>query len=519
MGAKMAVNTDAGERSTRWFPVDEFGAKPDGQTPATKAFADAVAACVSAGGGTVYVPPGTFLSGPIRLESNVTLYLEAGATVRFSRNPDDFPIVFTRWAGFECYAYSPCIFADGAENVALRGAGVLDGQGESWWHEFRELKAGRRASRPRDAELAEKNSGIAGVWDEWDSQFLRPALVQFKDCTRVRIDGTTHRNSPFWNTHILYCCDVVVTGATFENPYDAPNADGLDIDSSRDVRVENCLFDVGDDCLCLKSGINEDGRRVGKVCENVVVSNCIMRHGHGGVVCGSDSAAGIRRLSVTNCIFTGTERGFRVKSNRQRGGFVEDVVVSNIIMHDVGCPLTINDYYVCGVSEADAPSVLSLEAQPVTDATPRLRNLRMTNVVARGAKFAGFVAGLPEAPVEGLVVDGYQVGLAAPDGSQPAMAPASLAPSMVPATPMLLQNLRNCRFRGVEITGARGVAVDIDGAQNLQLTDLQVDGEVHVRNSDHKTVRIESVGTVPTPGGAGSPAGNHQNTVDQETHL
>ena len=187
MGATIRANRDAGKPSTGWFPVDGFGATPDGQTPATEAFAEAVAACASAGGGTVYVPPGEFLTGPIRLESNVTLYLEAGATVRFSQNPDDFPIVFTRWAGIECHAYSPCIFADGAQNVALRGAGVLDGQGEGWWHEFRELKAGRRHPRSRDAELAEKNAGIGGVWDEWDSQFLRPALVQFKEIGRAHV--------------------------------------------------------------------------------------------------------------------------------------------------------------------------------------------------------------------------------------------------------------------------------------------------------------------------------------------
>jgi polygalacturonase len=475
--------------------VIDYGATSDGTTKAGGAFRAAVAACVEAGGGTVYVPPGTYLTEPIHLASNVTLYLEAGATLRFSQDPDDYPIVFTRWAGFECHAYSPCVFADGADHVSIRGDGILDGQGESWWNEFKELKAGRRPVRERDAEFAEKNAGIGGVWDEWDSQFLRPPLVQFRECTNVRIEGTTHRNSPFWNTHILYCRGVIVNGVTFENPADAPNADGLDIDSSRDVRVENCLFDVGDDCLCLKSGMNEDGRRVGRPCENVVVSNCIMRHGHGAIVCGSDSAGGIRKLVVSNCIFHGTERGFRVKSNRQRGGFVEDVTIANVVMDGVDCPLVVNAYYVCGVSEADAPRVLGREEQPVTAATPRLRNLRMSNVVARDARYAGFVAGLPEAPVDGLVVDGYRVELGGrPDEATP---PASLMSSMIPSSALYLANVSNSRFNGLEVERASALPVEVENATALSFSSLRIDGaaddgtQVAIRDSAERSVRID----------------------------
>jgi hypothetical protein len=186
------------------------------------------------------------------------------------------------------------------------------------------------------------------------------------------------------------------------NPSDTPNGDGFDIDSCSNVRVSDCHFDVGDDCLCLKSGINEDGRRVGKPTENVTVTNCTMMAGHGGVVMGSENSGGIRNVTVSNCIFIGTDRGIRIKTNRARGAFIENILVNNVYMEDVFCPFAINSFYRYGVDEND-PSMNSPEAIPVSEKTPRVKHIHLSNITAKNCRAAaGFIYGLPEMPVEDI---------------------------------------------------------------------------------------------------------------------
>jgi polygalacturonase len=212
-----------------------------------------------------------------------------------------------------------------------------------------ELKRGERQQTEREKQFAAKNEQLRREVKtnivEWDSQFLRPALLQLFDCKHVAIEGVTLQNSPFWNTHLVYCDDVNIRAVTIKNPADTPNGDGLDIDSCRNVRVSDCHFDVGDDCLCLKSGIDVDGRRIGRPTENVAVTNCTMLRGHGGVVMGSETAGSIRNVTISNCISIGTDRGIRFKSNRARGGVIEEIRVGDIYMQDVLCPLAINAFY------------------------------------------------------------------------------------------------------------------------------------------------------------------------------
>jgi len=210
---------------------------------------------------------------------------------------------------------------------------------------------------------------------------------------------------------------------TFRNPADAPNGDGLDIDSSCYVRVSDCLFDVGDDCLCLKSGTDADGRRVGRPTENVVVTNCLMRQGHGGVVMGSEIAGGIRNLVVSNCVFDGTDRGIRLKSRRGRGGTIEDLCFSNIIMRDVICAVVMNLYYACGISDAEERARLgSRSPQPVDETTPSIRNVAISGINAYDLRNTGAVLmGLPESPLTGISLSNCRFRLA--DG-KPTGAPA-----------------------------------------------------------------------------------------------
>ncbi|WP_223701485.1 glycoside hydrolase family 28 protein [Sutcliffiella deserti] len=388
------------------YDITSYGAKGDNRTDNTNAIAAAIRDCAEQGGGTVFFPAGKFVTGPIVLKSNITLFLDAGSKVIFKDDFDAYPAVKTRWSGYECYGFSPLIFGDGLKNVSIKGNGVFDGQGKAWWEINKRLKKGEKYSTSVAENIRRHNSALLDPLStnlvEWDSQFLRPPLLQFKDCEHITIEGVTLQNSPFWNTHLVYCQDVQVRGVTFKNPSDTPNGDGFDIDSCSNVRVSDCHFDVGDDCLCLKSGINEDGRRVGRPTENVTVTNCTMLHGHGGVVMGSENSGGIRNVTISNCVFIGTDRGIRIKTNRARGAYIENVLVNNIYMENVFCPFSINSFYRYGVDENDL-SMNLLEAIPVTEKTPRVKHIKLSNVTAKNCRAAaGFVYGLPEMPVQDI---------------------------------------------------------------------------------------------------------------------
>ncbi|MFA9557852.1 glycoside hydrolase family 28 protein [Evansella sp. AB-rgal1] len=389
-----------------FFDIRNYGAVGDKVTDNTEAFATTIQACAESGGGTVYVPSGTFLTGSIELKSNITLYLDAGSVVLFKDDFDSYPAVKTRWSGYECYGFQPLIFGTGLENVTIKGEGTFDGQGRAWWNIANELKKGGTISTERTKEISLLNQQnmepISTNLLEWDTQFLRPALLQLLDCEHVTIEGVTLQNSPFWNTHLVYCNHVSVRGVTINNPWDTPNGDGFDIDSCSNVRVTDCHFDVGDDCLCLKSGINEDGRRVGRPTENVTVTNCTMAAGHGGIVFGSENSGGIQNVTVSNCVFIGTDRGIRFKTNRARGAYIRNILINNIYMEDVFCPLAMNSFYRYGVDEND-PLMNSPKAIPVTEKTPRIEHVQISNVTAKNCRAAaGFIYGLPEMPLKDI---------------------------------------------------------------------------------------------------------------------
>lgn len=370
------------------YPITDFGAVPGEGTKNTGAIAAAISACSEAGGGTVLCPAGTWLTGAIRLQSDVNLHLAQGAVLRFSDDPRDYlPVVFTRWAGFECYNYSPLIYARDCHNIAITGPGTLDGNGRPWWP-WTERQADTALYMYQEQIL----KGVAPDRRVYGTpgHGLRPQFISPIHCANVLLEGfTIAQPGPFWTIDLVYCDRVIVRKLRIMTE-GGPNTDGLNVDSSANVLIEHCFFNTGDDCICMKSGMNEDGWRVGKPTENVVVRYNRTAVGHGGAVFGSDMSGGIRNVYVHSCIFDGTDVGIRLKSTRGRGGVVEQLWFDNIDMNDIGGEaIQITTAYRAWMGTAEGQA-------------PTFRDLSFRNINVSGARQAITVEGLPEAPIQGL---------------------------------------------------------------------------------------------------------------------
>ncbi|MDX9826373.1 MAG: glycoside hydrolase family 28 protein [Spirochaetia bacterium] len=388
--------------------IRDFGAHSGDDFDCTEAFALAVARAKASGGATLLVPPGRYRSGPIELCDNTTLHLERGAAIQFISDPERYPPIETRWEGVRCFAMQPLVLARGARNVAITGEGTLDGNGHSWWNMHRANKAAGR-SGPKTAieqRLAALNKGRGeqpSGGGGRETQFLRPPLIQFLDCDGVLLKGVRLQDSPFWTVHPVFSRHIRIEGIHIHNPADAPNTDGIDIDSCEDVEIVDSVVDVGDDCVALKAGSGAQGLAEGRATRNVRIAGCSFLSGHGGVVIGSETAGGIENLDVSNCRFTGTDRGIRLKSRRGRGGLVQNLSFRNLVIENTLAPLTVNLYYECGAKESEAVSLFSQDAQKLSPLTPCMRNILVTNLVATGCRAsAGFIVGLPESPIVNL---------------------------------------------------------------------------------------------------------------------
>lgn len=407
----------------------------------TEAFRRASDVLRAAGGGRLCVPSGTYLTGPIRLYSNMELHLEAGAVLRFLDREDAYPLRKCLYEGKLADRPSPCIGAYQAENVSITGFGVLDGQGSAWW------------------EKARNKTLLNG----------RPYLLHFEDCTRLTLRDIRLQNSPAWTVHPLRCQDVRIEGISICNPYDALNTDGINPESCRNVRISNCCVDVGDDCITLKSGTEET--RTPPPCENITITNCCLVHGHGGIVIGSEMSGGVRNVTVSNCVFTGTDRGLRIKTRRRRGGTVENVTLDNLVMERVFCPFVFNMYYSCGTEEKDR-WVWDKAPYPVDGGTPAYRDLTIRNVtVVDAAASAGFFYGLAESPITGLQMTDCTIRMAAGAAPQTPAMMGGLAPMR--AKGLFLRNAKDVRLRNVRVCGADGAVLDIDETvQELRQEDV-----------------------------------------------
>lgn len=430
-----APRVAAAGSSAGTFNLRDYGAKADGTTLDTAAFAAAIEACSAAGGGTVFVPPGRYLTGTITLRSHVTLDLAANAVILGSENPADYPATPDVWEP-DREVIAPLIYAVDAENISLTGRGTIDGQGRIWWKRLELANPNPKRGWPAPstpAELAEVANLARG----------RPRLIRLVRCRDVLIEHLNLRNAPDWTIHPLLCEFVRVDGVSIFGDEGSHNTDGINPEACSNVHIANCRINTGDDCVTLKSGLNELGRRMGRPTENVTITNCVMYRGHGGVTIGSEMSGGVRNVTVTNCVFQGTDNGIRIKSQRGRGGVVEGLTVSNIVMHDVPTPFIITTFY----SGSDRPD----EVHPVDEGTPRYRDFHFSNITARGAKIAGAITGLRELPIENLTFNGIylqaETGFTCTNAQDVVLTDVSIETSRGPA--LTLQNCRRIDARGL----------------------------------------------------------------------
>ena len=317
----------------RDFDIRHYGASGDGVTLATQAIARAIAACAAAGGGRVVVPPGRYLTGAIRLRSNMELHLAEGATVLFSTEPTHYPLVHTRWEGTELINYSPLVYAYRERNIAITGKGTLDGQADAdhWWNwrgAGRDLRGKDASMRPDSRRrLVQMNADHVPLEKRvfGDNGKLRPPLIQAYGCDTVLIEGVRLRRSPFWQVHPVLSSNVTVRGLDIMSH--GPNTDGCDPESCDGVLIERNVFDTGDDCIAIKSGRNDDGRRFAKPSQNIVIRDCRMKQGHAGVAIGSEISGGVRNVFVERCVMDSPALhfAFRFKNNAVRGGVLEQL--------------------------------------------------------------------------------------------------------------------------------------------------------------------------------------------------
>ncbi|CAG7595528.1 Exo-poly-alpha-D-galacturonosidase [Paenibacillus solanacearum] len=401
------------------FIITDYGAVGDGITMNTAAFARAIEACAAAGGGRVVIPKGIWLTGPIGLRSRIELHSQRGALVMFSPNAEDYPLIVSRWEGHQAVRSTPPLHGFELEHVAITGEGIFDGNGDAW----RPVKRFKMTDSRWNALL--RSGGAVdednGIW--WPNEgamqgakavaalaasgkyepeayipyrtYLRPVLLHFRGCKHVLLEGPTFQNSPGWNLHLFDSEHITIRRVNVRNPWYSQNGDGLDLESCRHALIEDSTFDVGDDAICMKSGKNEEGRRLGKPVEYVTVRRCTVFHGHGGFVIGSEMSGGARYMDIADCEFIGTDCGLRFKSTRGRGGVVEHIRIRNIRMKDIGgAAISFNLFYE--QKRHDAGEV------PVSEETPIFRGMHIEHVHCAGARTAIELKGLPEMPIREL---------------------------------------------------------------------------------------------------------------------
>lgn len=414
--------------------IVDFGAKGDGIVLNTKAINDAIKAVNAKGGGKVIIPEGLWLTGPIELLSNVNLYTEMNALVLFTDDFEAYPIIKTSFEGLDTRRCQSPISAWNAENIAITGHGVFDGSGDSWRPVKKgKLTAGQWSSLVSSGGVVDASGSIwyptAGALkgamatkdfnnpegintdEEWNEirPWLRPVLLNIVKSKKVLLEGVTFKNSPSWCLHPLSCEHITIHNVKVFNPWYSQNGDALDLESCKNALIVNNIFDAGDDAICIKSGKDEDGRRRGEPCQNVIVKNNTVLHGHGGFVVGSEMSGGVKNVYVTDCTFLGTDVGLRFKSTRGRGGVVENIYINNINMINIPNEPLLFDLFYGGKgageeSEEDLLNRMKTAIPPVTEETPAFRNIHISNIVCRGSGRAMFFNGLPEMPISNVTV-------------------------------------------------------------------------------------------------------------------
>jgi polygalacturonase len=385
------------------YNVRDYGAQGDGRTLDSPAIQKAIDACADSGGGTVLLPPGTYLSTPLYLRgAHITFQLNAGAVLQGTEVFDAYRASSGKVVGL--------INANKLTDVSICGSGIIDGGGAPWWPAVREAKK-TGAPEPR----------------------RRPKMVNFQNCLRVTVRDVTLQNSPSFHLVPVDCDDVLIDHVTIKAPGNSPNTDAIDPSSCRNVRILNCLLDVGDDNVAVKAGHSVPGRDF--CCQDILVSNCTCLHGH-GVSIGSETSAGVSNFTVVHCTFDGTTSGIRIKSNREKGGQVENVFCSDLKMTNVKRPIDIACYY---------PKIPNNDpSQPITSTTPAYHGIRIENLTGDSPEGAGLIVGLPESPVRDVVLSNVH---------------------LKAVTGLLVKNAKNVNLRNVKIDVEQGEPVIIENAE------------------------------------------------------
>lgn len=483
--------------------ITEFGGVGDGQTLNSEAFAKAMKALSSSGGGTLVVPEGVWFTGPIVFQSNINLHLKKGALILFSPNFNLYPIVETVFEGLDTRRCQSPISGRDLINVAITGEGTINGYGDAW----RPLKKNKVTASEwknkvasggivkndawypsegsfKGAEISDMNVPKDDLTHEqWNEikDFLRPVMVSFIRCKNLYLEGVLFENSPSWNLHPLMCENVILDGIFARNPGYAQNGDGLDLESCKNTIIVNSLFDVGDDGICIKSGKDEDGRRRGIPTENVIVENCKVFQGHGGFVVGSEMSGGVKNISVKNCQFLGTDVGLRFKSTRGRGGIVENIYISDIYMYNIATDSYLFDLFYGGKSASEAleeseDNNVDAKKYEVNEQTPVFRNIFVKNIVSRNARRAMFFNGLPEMKISNIHVE--NVHITAEYGAE-------------------VNNSTDIVFKNVHIVPRKGSALILKEVENFQSENFtyprELEKPVELKQGGNSNITIAGV--------------------------
>ena len=406
--------------------IVDFGAVPNTGELCTKAINNAITKCSESGGGVVVIPSGLWTTGPVYLKSNVNLHTQNGAYILFTSDLDQYKLINSYFEGNKVIRCESPIMGVGLENIAITGEGIFDGNGSKW----RPVKIGKMSDEQwknmvNSGGILSKDrktwypSEEALIGNEQKDKFpkvpsienmkpykqaLRPVMVNLVNCKKLLLDGVTFQNSPAWNVNPLMCENVTLSNLNIRNPWYSQNGDGLDLESCRIGTVTNCRFDVGDDAICIKSGKDQEGRERGKPTELFVIKDCVVYHGHGGFVIGSEMSGGVRNLFIKNLTFIGTDCGLRFKSTRGRGGLVENIWMEDIRMSDIPTEAIRFEMYYFNKSGVEDPLTgeMIVEKVPVSETTPVFKNMYFKNIYVDGAKQALKIMGIPEMPVENI---------------------------------------------------------------------------------------------------------------------
>ena len=481
------------------FNLAKYGAVADGKTLNTDAFRKAIEACAVAGG-TVLVPRGTWLTGPIVLKSNVNLHLATGALVQFSANHRDYALIKTTWEGEEAIRSQAPISGADLTNIAITGGGTFDGAGDTWrpvkkskfdaaqWQTL--VASGGVLNEKKDywypsaGSLKGNMLAAAGTPrkslnpQDFDDirDFLRPNMLSLTRCNQILLEGFTIQNSPAWTIHPLLCVDITLRNVTAKNPWYGQNTDAVDFESCRNGLVEGCSFDVGDDGLCIKSGRDAEGRKRGVPTENFIIRKCTVYHAHGGFVIGSEMSGGVRNMYVSDCNFIGTDVGLRFKTARGRGGVVENIFVNGMKMSNIGGEAILFDMYYAAKDplprpgESTAPPVIV--AQPLNEGTPQFQHFRIANITCKGATTGILVRGLPEMSIKDISIENAVLeckkGLVCQEAENIRLKNVTLlSTDTMPV--MEVQNSHNITFDGIRYANGADVLLRVTGERSKDI--------------------------------------------------